>query len=242
VKSKEILKGLGGYVELKKLVGNILDAPGMGGNISVKLDDGSMLIKASGQDMKQHKNLVAYLPENDTFSVTDDFDFSWSAESKKPSMEWKMHKAIPAKYVLHYHPIYAMPLLCATDYEIGSNNLPYLNPGKELADGITELVGDKTEFSGIINLRNHGIVIASDCIIDVRRKYLDVKNHLMDSSIDTFTPDDVVDSTNPDLWLFNKVLKQLASEQDVKLRHMTKKDKHVLTNDVNEKYRLAQKE
>ncbi len=241
MKSKEILKGLGGYIELKKLVGNILDAPGMGGNISVKLDDGSMLIKASGQDMKQHTNLVSYLPENDTFKVTDDFDVSWSNESKKPSMEWKMHKAIPAKYVLHYHPIYAMTVLCATDYEIGGNNLPYLNPGKELADGVTNLIGYATKFAGTINLRNHGIIIASDCIIDVRRRYLDLKKNLMYTEIDTFTPDDVVDPTNPDLWLFNKALKQMANEQNVKLRSMTKKDKHILAEDVNEKYRLSQK-
>jgi hypothetical protein len=135
-----------------------------------------------------------------------------------------------------------MPLLCDVNYVVGGNNLPYLNPGKELSDGIIELIGDKTKFSGIINLRSHGIVIASDCLVDIRRKYLDLKNNLMDADIEKFTPDDTVDPTNPDLWLFNKALKQIAREQDIKLRHMTKKDKHVLTNDVNEKYRLAQKD
>ena len=242
MKSKRILRGLSSYVKLKKLVGNILDAPGMGGNISVKLEDDSMLIKASGQDMKKETNLVTYLPGKDTFSVTDDFKFLWSDELKNPSMEWKMHRAIPARYIIHYHPIYAMPLLCDVNYVVGGNNLPYLNPGKELSDGIIELIGDDTRFSGIINLRNHGVIIAADCLVDIRRKYLDLKNNLMDADIEKFTPDDTVDPTNPDLWLFNKALKQLAWEQNISLRNMTKKDKHVLTNDVNEKYRLAQKD
>ena len=209
------------YIELTKLVGNLLDAPGMGGNISVKCN-GYMKVKASGQDMK--------IANHSTSKVLNDKTY----EGPKPSMEYLMHLAIDSKYVVHYHPVYVLPHLCSDyKFQFGAT-LDYVNPGVELADAVSKVY--KTE--KIIFLRNHGVIIHGDTLTAVKQQYHLIRLNFLESNFMPYTPDDVVDSNNVELYLFRKYIELFSIVNKLKLNTLSDETVAHLNNDMNEKYRM----
>lgn len=224
------------YSILLDLVGNILDAPSVGGNISVK-DENMILIKSSGEDLKNKKSdaCLINLENNDVISggyfLKEDF-FEYN-KLRKPSMEYSFHKNFKSKYVIHYHPIYVLPYLCS-DYTFNVNIkvIPYKNPGKELADSLNDC-----HESHIIFLRNHGIIIHSDSIEEIKESYYKIKNDFFTKNSEVYTPDDFVDKNNYDLWLFRNYIEYTSLIKNLNLMQISKSAKEYLENDKNEKYR-----
>lgn len=226
------------YETLRKIVGTSLDSPGMGGNISIKYDD-CLVVKSSGQDMKKphFATVISDSPNlNFSFKATDNKIERISA--LKPSMEWKMHRDIPSKYVLHYHPIYVLPYLCSDyDFEFG-DVIDYVTPGDDLSDAIRNLQKVK-ELDNIIFLRNHGVVIHGDSIQEVQSLYNKVKFEFFIQNTNSYTPDDVVDTNSSDLYLFRHYMEYFAQKHGFTLNKLSTEDKQKLLNNDDEKYRQA---
>lgn len=225
---------LNDYVELCSLVGNILDAPGKGGNISVKSGN-SLIIKSSGQDMKKKDHLVTY---EDVSIRVSDFN---GALYRKPSMEYKFHEFIKSKYVVHYHPAYLLPYLCS-NVEIVSPydniRIPYATPGDDLYEAIKEKVLSSFNVdSGIIFLSNHGVILFSDDLEEIKEMYAYIKNDFFFET-ESYTPDDVVDHDSLELWLFRNTIENIANKNGLVLNSIPKDEVLKLLNDDNEKYRM----
>lgn len=246
---RDLIKMNSDYLGLQKIVGNILDCPGRGGNISVKRS-GNILVKASGSDLKvPHKASFietysdvfqkrTYTIENEknSIKITDNFI--------KPTMEHGLHTAIPAKYVVHYHPIYVLPYLCSDGLLDYCNYvlLDYCNPGSELAEHITKKFNDNEldKDSGIIMLKNHGVVIYANDIYIIKDLYNKIKDEFFQENLKSYTPDDIVDYTNPELYLYRMAMERISNIFYIKLNELSDDTKKHLLNDSNEKYRQDQ--
>ncbi|EHQ4671875.1 class II aldolase/adducin family protein, partial [Campylobacter jejuni] len=75
------------YYNICKVFGNILDTPSKGGNISIK-NDKYMIIKASGQDLKQEHKICILENENNIGTYFS----NKIGNITKPSMEIGMHR------------------------------------------------------------------------------------------------------------------------------------------------------
>lgn len=228
------------YKEINSLVNNILDSPGKGGNISVKFGD-NLLIKSSGADMKiPHSVSVMSMRDDEVIGgyVSTEDDYILSNFTPKPSMEWKMHKHFCAKYVLHYHPIYVLPYLCS-DYEFDESFkfsvVDYVEPGDELSYKIGDL---KLWGPGVVYLRNHGVVIYGDSVIAVKLLYNKIKSKYFSKNTNVYTPDDLVDQTSPDLWLFRHAIENISRSRGLQLNSMSITEQESLLNNKDEKYRM----
>lgn len=229
---------LSDYISLVKLVGNILDSPGCGGNVSVKSGDG-LVIKASGQDMKcfhfaakidSRKDFTeSYLIIGDNFTLT--------SSEVRPSMEYEMHKTIKSKYVVHYHPVYILPYLCSKEFH-RDNLIEYTHPGKELADKIKSL---NLEDDGVIYLRNHGVVLFSNSLDYIRDKYYELKTEFLDKNTSVYSPDDLVYPNSDELWLFRQAMENIARKNSLTLVELDESSRQKLMHDPNEKYRSSGK-
>ncbi len=223
------------YSKLCKLI-TLLDAPGKGGNISVKYNDilyGDMLlIKSSGQDMKsRHVATICYVKDGPLVSY--DFKRECLISKLKPSMEVQMHLNLKAKYVFHYHPVYVLPYLCSTKFAPTYGRvINYVNPGPELAKAV---IGVEEE---VIWLKNHGVVIQSDSVDRVIDLYEQIKLQYFVEHLTPYTPDDVVDENNPELWLFRQYIELIAIREDMVLINIDRRDRAMLKSDPNEQYRM----
>jgi len=154
-----------------------------GGNLSIKIDDKYMFIKASGYNMKDVYKTKGYTlidypyimetlehVSNDTemFSAMDPLFMLKPDDYKTPSMETGFHTLLD-KYVLHLHPVYITTLLCLknskkliestySDYEY--EYIEYVNPAFNLYEAIKKTDMNKE----IYFLENHGIILTSDNI------------------------------------------------------------------------------
>lgn len=227
----ELFSALNDYKELVKIIGNILDAPGKGGNISVKTSN-DILIKSSGQDMKKD-HVVTY---NDVSIKTNDFS---GHAYIKPSMELDFHKHIHTKYVVHYHPVYLLPFLCS-DYEFQIDYnfkvIPYATPGKDLFNEIS--LSSFNKDCGILLLRNHGVILYSDDLDDIYAMHKYLRTKFKKDFPKCYTPDDVVDFMSDELWLFGMAIENLSIINNLTLKEISEEEKIKLLNDDNEKYRM----
>lgn len=134
------------------------------GNISVRLDEHSFAISASGSylgELKEDDVSICYLSDINTF------------EGKRPSMETGFHRNIYLKRadvgaVIHFQSLYATTLACCESCDFDLNFIPeipayikaigvvpYSNPGTQcLADDIAETIDNPG--CHILVLRNHG--------------------------------------------------------------------------------------
>lgn len=96
----------------------------------------------------------------------------------RPSVEVGFH-AILKKFVIHTHSVYANLLTCCeegemlaekmfSDKDFGYIFLPYINPGFELTlammTKIDEYKNQTGKYPEVIFMKNHGLVVTSDCI------------------------------------------------------------------------------
>lgn len=219
------------YQDLRKIFGNILDAPSKGGNISIK-NDKYFIIKASGEDLKKEHKISIFKNNVNSFSYYKDY----SVDIVKPSMEIKMHWVFKNKYVAHYHPVYILPYLCAKEYNFTNYNvIDFVLPGNDLYEMLSK--NYIYEEKGIVLLRNHGVVIYAEQIQDVLELYNQLKNDFFEENDFAYTPDDAVDKTNGELWLFRNAIENIASKKQINLAPLKANEIYKLLNLSDEKYR-----
>lgn len=165
------------FIKFSEAVGNNLEyCQDGGGNISTKLSEEFMIIKASGFNLKDiHKkngySIVNYKKLIENLSKGDDDLYDEfitravvSDKYKQPSMETGFH-CILNKYVFHIHSIYPTLILClenskeiisALYSDLNFNYISYVNPGCALFNNINNL-----EIKEIYFLENHGIIVSS---------------------------------------------------------------------------------
>jgi len=158
---------------------------GMEGNISGKIDENSILIKASGQNLS-------------SLNVDDLVNFSMDGIQlnnldKRGSMELSFHTFLLGfegiNYISHTHPTNTLKILCS-DYSNDFANkrlfpdqvvfnsvkvclVPYAKPGEELTELIKKnvnlFINEEGYFPKLILLKNHGIIACgasiNECII-----------------------------------------------------------------------------
>ncbi|EAJ9110045.1 class II aldolase/adducin family protein, partial [Campylobacter jejuni] len=214
-----------------KIFGNILDAPSKGGNISIK-DNEYFIIKASGEDLKKEHKVSIFKNNVNSFCYYKDY----SMDIIKPSMEIKMHWVFKNKYVAHYHPVYILPYLCAKEYNFTNYNvIDFVLPGNNLYEMLSK--NYIYEEKGIVLLRNHGVVIYAEQIQDVLELYNQLKNDFFEENDFAYTPDDAVDKTNGELWLFRNAIENIASKKQINLAPLKANEIYKLLNLPDEQYR-----
>lgn len=178
-------------VFLSQKIGTRLDyVQGGGGNISVKISDNLMAIKASGYELKNVR-------ENDGFAFVnqalvneaifkscaenngDDQKFSAAVKmatliqenypALRPSMETGFHSLLPFTYVVHSHSLYAGILNCARQGEKIARDLfpemmwiEYENPGWQVTAAIYRALQKNKNAAQILFLQNHGLIVAGN--------------------------------------------------------------------------------
>lgn len=219
------------YQELRKIFGNILDAPSKGGNISIKNDE-YFIIKASGEDLKKEHKISIFKNNVNSFSYYKDY----SVDIVKPSMEIKMHMVFKNKYVAHYHPVYILPYLCAREYKFENYKvIDFVLPGNDLYEALSKSYSYQEK--GVVLLRNHGVVIYADKIQDIIELYNQLKSEFFEQNDFIYTPDDAVDKINEELWLFRNVMENIAIKKQINLRPLKVSEIDKLLNLPDEQYR-----
>lgn len=219
------------YQDLRKIFGNILDAPSKGGNISIKNDE-YFIIKASGEDLKKEHKISIFKNNVNSFSYYKDY----SVDIAKPSMEIKMHMVFKNKYVVHYHPVYILPYLCTREYKFENYKaIDFVLPGNDLYEALSKSYSYQEK--GVVLLRNHGVVIYAEQIQDIIELYNQLKSEFFEQNDFVYTPDDAVDKTNEELWLFRNVVENIAIKKQINLRPLKVSEIDKLLNLPDEQYR-----
>lgn len=157
---------------------------GAGGNVSWK-DGDTLWIKGSGTWLANAKVANIFVPvdlKRLTSSLSQG-DFSATPELiatsiLRPSIETILHALMPQKLVIHLHAINPLTFLVLQDakneIEKISGALPwksafieYYKPGAELALAICNVMKVQNGIR-VLFLKNHGIVIGGDSILEVR--------------------------------------------------------------------------
>jgi ribulose-5-phosphate 4-epimerase/fuculose-1-phosphate aldolase len=161
MRKSTMIKSLINFAHKVKEAGLVISSSG---NISVKLDEHSFAISASGSylgELKKGDVSICYFADVDRF------------EGKKPSMETGFHRNIYLKRVdvgavIHFQSLYATTLACCEDCDFDLNFIPeipayiksvgivpYSNPGTQpLADDIAKIIDNPD--CHILVLQNHG--------------------------------------------------------------------------------------
>ena len=185
--------------EISKYAGERFDlVQAGGGNTSVKLESGEMLIKASGYSLsdvnegngysKVFTKQVAGIVKEDAIISEEDKRKreSLTAERVKeatidkdnrPSIETLLHSLL-LKYTLHTHPVVANIILIQKNWksllqEIFEGDtivlVKYETPGIDLAIEMDREISKHDEIPKIIFLQNHGLIITADNQSDIYR-------------------------------------------------------------------------
>ncbi|EAC2041847.1 class II aldolase/adducin family protein [Campylobacter jejuni] len=219
------------YQDLCKIFGNILDAPSKGGNISIKNGE-YFIIKASGEDLKKEHKISIFKNNVNSFSYYKDY----SVDIVKPSMEIKMHMVFKNKYVAHYHPVYILSYLCAREYKFENYKvIDFVLPGNDLYEALSKSYSYQEK--GVVLLRNHGVVIYAEQIQDIIELYNQLKSEFFEQNDFVYTPDDAVDKTNEELWLFRNVMENIAIKKQINLHPLKVSEIDKLLNLPDEQYR-----
>lgn len=186
------------FIEFSKYAGERLDlVQAGGGNSSVKLKNGSMLIKASGYSMSEvsHKSGYAIVKTNDVAKILSDKNIlklkqkekrekmssmmvnKSTIDKNKPSIETLLH-SILLKYTLHTHPIAVNIVLIKPNWKellksIFKNTniicVRYKTPGIDLAIELKNQIEKTNHLPKIIFLQNHGLIISSDKFEEIKQ-------------------------------------------------------------------------
>ena len=191
------------FIEFSKEIGeNPAYIQGRGGNTSYKKRR-SIFIKASGIKLKEieEKNalvgcdlimLQSYLSHkknkknDEELNKLVDISIISHNKSVKPSIEIGMHVVLPSRYVIHTHSVYVNVFACMNFPENFLNKLlvnypfmiiPYKNPGYELAAYLLKLQKN-ISLPPILILKNHGLLIHSDSLSDLKKMHTYVNKTL----------------------------------------------------------------
>lgn len=181
---------LNDFIEISKFAGERFDlVQAGGGNSSVKNDNGTMFIKASGTCLSEVDENYGYaIVKNiellDIFNEKDLLNATNKREREqivnkfinkvnltknfRPSIETLLHSMLK-KYTLHTHPVIVNSITCLTNWKEILNKIfnntniicvDYYTPGFDLALELKKLT--KNNPSNIIFLQNHGLIITSN--------------------------------------------------------------------------------
>ena len=185
-------------VEISKYAGERFDlVQAGGGNSSVKFDNGKMAIKASGfllseveensgYSLVDSKQIANIIENNQIFFSKDKKERDLLAsryvndaiidKEKRPSIETLLHSVL-LKYTLHTHPVVVNMIVSQKNwnellYKIFQNKeialVKYRTPGIELAIELYSEIKKFKKIPNIIFLQNHGLIVTSDNISDIK--------------------------------------------------------------------------
>ena len=164
-----------------------------GGNSSVKLDDETMIVKASGINLSEVSSSsgyvdIRYQDIRDWFKNIDlsaknkaqreqlgkeVLSLSANQQQGKPSIETFLH-ALLNTYTLHTHPVSVNAITALDNWKEllledfpDSICVPYATPGIDLALRLVEALENCEVIPQIIFLQNHGLIVSSDKCEDV---------------------------------------------------------------------------
>ena len=150
-----------------------------GGNISVKFDNKTMRIKASGKKITDinksdgfidvdYQSIIKSLQNYNTLNAND---LNNNKLNPKISIEVHFH-AILKKVVLHTHPVELNSIMASKDASIiikeidsSINYIPYVKPGVKLGLEVLKTLKsqkNKTDDCLIFCLQNHGLIITAN--------------------------------------------------------------------------------
>jgi ribulose-5-phosphate 4-epimerase/fuculose-1-phosphate aldolase len=183
------LKYLKDFVKICKDIGrNRMMVAAGGGNISLKLDERQMIIKASGTDLSavtdaaghvlvDYPMIGKYISMVSQNSELDDGQYNETIrksiigrQNSQPSIETGFH-ALLGPAVIHTHPILVNAVVCCREGRsilekiFGEDMLwvPYKPPGLALSIEILKLIKDTKQGSqktACIFLENHGLIVS----------------------------------------------------------------------------------
>ena len=193
------MKEINEFIEMSKYAGERFDlTQAAGGNTSIKLENGEMIIKASGFLLSEVDKNTGYSRVNtekvkeilfdDSIVKIQDKRKREKASSNmvreatinnvRPSIETLLH-SILLKYTLHTHPISSILILIRDDWKKILNQIfkndkvllvEYYTPGIDLALEMLKGIKESDEnFPKIIFLKNHGLIISSDSYSEIRK-------------------------------------------------------------------------
>lgn len=186
------MKEIKELVEISKYSGERLDlVQAGGGNSSVKLNTGHMLIKASGYSLSEvvegfgyskvltanvseiveNKKLIALKSKKEREALASKLVKKATVDTNnRPSIETLLHSFL-LKYTLHTHPIALNIILAKKDWKsilksiFKENELvfvDYKTPGIDLALELKNQLNKFKTIPNILFLQNHGLIISSD--------------------------------------------------------------------------------
>lgn len=179
------------FIDLSRYAGERYDLiQSAGGNTSVKLENGDILIKASGfllSEICEEKGF-AKLNNDSLISIFYNDNITKEKNKKKreelstelvnksvlgkfvkPSIETLLH-SILLKFTLHTHPIAVLKIVIQKNWkEILDKifdddylTINYHTPGVDLAISMFKKIKNREDVPKIIFLKNHGLIITSD--------------------------------------------------------------------------------
>lgn len=195
-------------VEISKYAGERFDlVQAGGGNSSVKFDNGKMAIKASGfllsevtensgysmvltkqiADIVKNQQVINSKNKRERETLTSTLvKVATIDKENRPSIETLLHSLL-LKYTLHTHPIVVNMIVSQkkwkellykifNDSEIALVN--YKTPGIELALELYSEIKKFKKIPNIIFLQNHGLIITSDDINDIKKLTENILNKI----------------------------------------------------------------
>lgn len=190
---KEIIE----LIEISKYAGERLDlVQAGGGNSSVKLDNGQMLIKASGFALSELTVKTGYsvVITNEVAEIIKNNEIITATSKRKreeltsklirkstidtnnrPSIETLLHSVL-LKYTLHTHPIALNIILSQKNWKDILNTIfkddhfaliGYHTPGIDLAIELNKEINRDKTIPKILFLQNHGLIVTSDKIEEI---------------------------------------------------------------------------
>lgn len=191
------MNDLDALVKISKYAGERFDlVQAGGGNSSVKLDDGTMLIKASGfllSDVEKdngyskvvtkditcivkNEQLLRVGNKREREALTASLVKSATVDKvNRPSIETLLHSFM-LKYTLHTHPIVVNMIVIQQNWKELLQQLfneekialvDYQTPGIELAFALDREINQHQTTPKIIFLQNHGLIITSDDVDEI---------------------------------------------------------------------------
>ncbi len=180
------------FIAFSKYAGERFDlVQAGGGNSSVKLDDGTMLIKASGfllSDVEEQQGyskvitrqissivnnnqLLEASSKRDRESITGALVKAGTLDAEnRPSIETLLHSLL-SKFTLHTHPIVVNTVVIQKNWKEIVKGIflsdevafvGYKTPGIELALELKQELENYNQIPKIIFLQNHGLIISSN--------------------------------------------------------------------------------
>jgi rhamnose utilization protein RhaD (predicted bifunctional aldolase and dehydrogenase) len=156
---------------------------GAGGNVSWK-DNGTLWVKASGTWLENAEKQEMFLPVDLEHLKTELSKSNFSVAPRvisdaalKPSIETLLHAIMPDRIVVHLHAVEVIAHLIRSDFNEYLEALcsegfkfelvDYCKPGADLAQSVYSVLVDHPSIN-VLLLKNHGLVLSSNTIREVR--------------------------------------------------------------------------